>query len=97
MQGRTRSIEKFSGYMYKPGASCAHNQPSLPVYDGTKWEWKNCSDLYLSDEGVERWKTAFYGLEGWDSQTGYPKRETLEKFGLRHVADLLQDRGKLGS
>jgi aldehyde:ferredoxin oxidoreductase len=96
MQGRNRDIEKFSGYMYKPGASCAHNSPSLPVYNGAEWGWKNCSDLYLSDEGVERWKTAFYDLEGWNSQTGYPKRETLEKLGLREVADALQSSGKLG-
>jgi aldehyde:ferredoxin oxidoreductase len=97
MQGRNRDIEKFSGYMYKPGASCAHNQPSLPVYDGAEWNWKNCSDLYLSEEGVERWKTAFYDVEGWNPGTGYPKRETLEGLGLRHIADTLQARGKLGS
>jgi aldehyde:ferredoxin oxidoreductase len=96
MQGRTREIEKFSGYMYKPGASCAHNSPSLPVYNEGEWSWKNCSDLYLSEEGVERWKTAFYTLEGWNSKTGYPKRQTLESLGLKDVADVLQSRGKLG-
>lgn len=97
MQGRNRATEKFSAYMYRPGASCAHNQPSLPVYDGAKWDWKNCSDLYLSEEGVERWKTAFYEFEGWNSKTGYPKRVTLEKLGLGFVADVLQDRKKLGA
>lgn len=97
LQGRNRSIEKFSGYMYRPGASAAHNQPSIPVYDGTEWAWKDCSNLFLSEEGVERWKTAFYECEGWDPQTGYPRREILEKLGLKHVADILQSRGKLGS
>jgi aldehyde:ferredoxin oxidoreductase len=96
LQGRNRSVERFSGYMYKPGASCAHNQPSIPVYDGAAWDWKNCSDLYLSEEGVERWKTAFYEYEGWDTKTGYPRRETLEKLGLKHVADVLHGRGRLG-
>jgi len=97
IQGRDRNVEKFSEYMYRPGASCAHNQPSLPVFNGVAWDWKNCSDLYLSEEGVEQWKSAFYGIEGWDLKTGYPKRETLEKLGLKHVADGLQRRGKLGS
>jgi aldehyde:ferredoxin oxidoreductase len=95
MQGRNRDMEKFSGFMYQPGASKAHYQPSLPVYDGTKWDWIDCGDLYLDNAGVEHWKTAFYNFEGWDSQTGYPRRSTLEKLGLRHVADVLQADNKL--
>ena len=97
MQGRNRNMEKFSGFMYKPGASSANFQSSIPVYSGRKWDWINCSDLYLDDEGVERWKTAFYNFEGWDSKTGHPKRSTLEKLGLRQVADVLEGKGKLGS
>ncbi len=45
---------------------------------------------------VEQWKTAFYGVEGWDSRTGYPKSDTLGKLGLRHVAEVLRKNGKLG-
>jgi aldehyde:ferredoxin oxidoreductase len=96
MQGRNRDLEKFSGFMYRPGASKAHYQPSLPVFNGTKWDWIDCGDLHLEDAGVEHWKTEFYNFEGWDSKTGYPKRSTLEKLGLRHVADVLQANGKLG-
>lgn len=83
--------------MYKPGASSAHNSPSIPVYDGTKWDWVNCSDLYLDEDGFERWKTTFYELEGWDPRNGYPKRATLQKLGLRHVADVLESRNRLGA
>ena len=96
MQGRNRKVEKFSGFMYNPGASKAHYGPSIPVYDGKKWDWVDCSDLYLDEEGVEKWKTAFYNFEGWDSQNGYPTRETLEKLGLSQVADVLAANGKLG-
>jgi aldehyde:ferredoxin oxidoreductase len=96
MQGRNRDTEKFSGFMYKAGASNAHYQPSVPVFDGKKWDWIDCSDLYLDEAGVERWKTAFYTFEGWNPETGYPKRETLETLGLRQVADVLEDKGKLG-
>ncbi len=91
-------LNSYGRYMYKPGAvSCAHNQPSIPGYDGVEWSWKNCSDAYLSEEGVEGWKPAFYDVERWDFKTGYPKRKILEKLGLREVSDILQDRHKLGA
>ena len=97
MQGRRRDIEKFAGFMYKPGASSAALGGTLPVYDGSKWSWTKLTDLYLDDKGVEQWKTAFYAAEGWDPKTGYPTRKTLEDVGLKHVADVLQAKNKLGS
>lgn len=39
----------------------------------------------------------YYELHGWDKQTGYPKRSTLEKYGIGYVADELERRGKLGA
>ncbi len=69
----------------------------IPVYDGSKWDWKNCRELYLDDQGVEHWKTEFYRFEGWDTNTGYPARKTLEALGLKYVADVLQAKNKLGS
>lgn len=96
LQGRTREIEKFAGYMYKRGASMSGVALNLPVYDGQKWEWVNCRELYFDDRGVERWKTAFYTVEGWNPETGFPTRKTLEELGLPHVADVLQSRNKLG-
>jgi aldehyde:ferredoxin oxidoreductase len=97
LQGRHRDMEKFAGFMCRPGASSAALGGSLPIYDGSKWEWKNCTDLYLDEQGVEQWKTAFYKFEGWDPKTGYPTRRTLEGLGLKHVADVLEAKGKLGS
>jgi aldehyde:ferredoxin oxidoreductase len=97
LQGKNRDTEKFSGYMYKPGASKAHYGPTIPVFDGTKWDWKDCSDLYLDHDGVEKWKTAFYSYEGWDPKTGHPTRQTLGKLGLSRVADVLENKGKLGA
>ncbi len=96
LQGRTRETEKFAGYMYRPGASMANFGTRLPVYDGSEWAWVDCRDLYLDDGGVERWKTAFYRIEGWDARTGYPGRGTLEALGLGHAADALEAAGKLG-
>jgi aldehyde:ferredoxin oxidoreductase len=96
LQGRAREMEKFGGYMYRPGASMSGASTNLPVYDGSKWNWVNCRELYLDDKGVERWKTEFYKTEGWDPQTGHPTRKVLEDLQLKHVADLLQAKGKLG-
>jgi len=96
LQGRTRESEKFAGYMYRPGASMANFGTTLPVFDGSAWDWVDCKALYLDDAGVERWKTAFYRIEGWDEETGCPRRKTLEGLGLKHVADTLQSRNRLG-
>ena len=67
----------------------------IPVFSGGKWDWMDCSDLYLDHSGFEQWKTEFYTVEGWNAETGYPRRETLKELGLAHIADLLETRGKL--
>jgi aldehyde:ferredoxin oxidoreductase len=96
MQGRHRKMENFSGYYYRPGASYCGFAPELPIYDGSKWEWQNCKELYFTREGVDQFKTHFYNLEGWNPESGYPKRKTLEDLGMKHVADFLQSKNKLG-
>ncbi len=97
VQGRHKKMENFSGYYYRPGASYCGFSPELPIFDGSKWEWKNCKELYFTREGVDQWKTHFYNVEGWDPNSGYPKRKTLEGLGMKHVADFLQSKNKLGS
>jgi len=97
LQGRHKNMEKFTGYYYRPGASYCGFAPELPIYDGSKWAWTNCKELYFSDKGIEQFKTHFYNHEGWDPDSGYPKRKTLEDLNLKHVADLLQSKNKLGS
>ena len=36
-----------------------------------------------------RWKSYFYEIEGWDKDSGYPERKTLEELGLKYAANLL--------
>jgi aldehyde:ferredoxin oxidoreductase len=50
----------------------------------------------MEDKGVEQWKTHFYEVEGWDTNTGFPKRKTLEYLGMKNVSDILQANNKLG-
>jgi aldehyde:ferredoxin oxidoreductase len=97
LQGRNREMEKFSGFMYKPGASHANVMGGVPIYDGSKWSWTTGLDMYLDKQGVEQWKTAFYRIEGWDVNSGAPTRKTLEDLELKHAADALQSKNKLGA
>jgi aldehyde:ferredoxin oxidoreductase len=46
---------------------------------------------------VDQFKDHFYELEGWDKQHGWPKRKTLEDLGMKHVADGLAAKGRLGT
>ena len=54
-------------------------------------------DMYLDEKGVEDFKTHFYALEGWDTAHGWPTRKTLEDFGLKHVADTMAAKNRLGA
>jgi aldehyde:ferredoxin oxidoreductase len=97
MQGRKRDNEKFAPFMYKPGACAMNFQGGVPVYENGKWSWQDNADMYFDREGVELFKSHFYKLEGWDDRNGWPTRKTLEEFGLKHVADTMTSRGKLGA
>jgi len=69
---------------------------TLTVYDGKECDWQNCRELYLSEKGVETFKEHMYDVQGWNRESGYPTRKTLEEMYLKHVADNLQSKGKLG-
>jgi aldehyde:ferredoxin oxidoreductase len=97
MQGRHKKMENFTGYHYRPGASYCGFYNNLPILTGDKWEIQNCRELYLSKEGVDQFKTHFYNVEGWNPDSGYPTRKTLEDLKMKHVADLLESKSKLGS
>jgi len=66
------------------------------VYKNGQWASVAQANMYLDKAGVEQWKTHYYKFEGWDVETGWPTRNTLEELGLRKVADTLQKAGKLG-
>lgn len=55
-------------------------------------------DPYGETVDWEEWNDAvdlFYEVSGWDKKTGWPTRETWEKYGLKDVADELESIGKL--
>lgn len=61
-----------------------------PLKKGKMDGWKLDMDKW--NEMLDK----YYTLHGWDKETGYPTRSTLERFQLGYVADELEERGKLG-
>jgi len=49
----------------------------------------------LDRDGMARMLDDYYRVVGWDRETGIPTRETLERLGLKDVADQLQAMGKM--
>jgi aldehyde:ferredoxin oxidoreductase len=104
LQGRTREVEVYAGYMYDVGstsvpgaASIGYEAPYvMPVFENGEWIYKNLGGRKLDRKKVEDWKTKYYALEGWDTTTGQPTRKALEGVGLANVADALEKAGKLG-
>ncbi len=92
LQGRHRDMEVFPDYLYTQKSRGAH----LPMYENGKWEYGTGAGRTLDRAKVEDFKTRFYKFEGFNPDNGYPTRATLEKMGLKKVADLLQTKGKLG-
>jgi aldehyde:ferredoxin oxidoreductase len=93
LQGRHRDMEVLAGYVY----NVPRERPYyLPVYENGSWSYSPCTGRVLNRKKFEEWKTKYYKFEGWNSDNGWPKRNTLEKMGLKKVADMLQSKGKLG-
>ena len=70
----------------------------LPMYDATtkKWSYSTGEGRKLDRSKVEDWKTMFYAFEGFNTTSGWPTRKTLEEMGLKKVADVMQDKNRLG-
>ncbi|MDI6901571.1 MAG: aldehyde ferredoxin oxidoreductase N-terminal domain-containing protein [Anaerosomatales bacterium] len=101
LQGRERDQEVFTDYNYEVGAVPGYTTYEVPyvvpAFENGEWTYKSVSGRMLDRDKVEDWKTKFYTLEGWDTSTGWPTRATLEDLGLGHVADTLEEAGKLGA
>jgi aldehyde:ferredoxin oxidoreductase len=93
LQGRHRDLEVLAGYVYKVPTKRPYY---LPVYQNSKWSYDPNVGRVLNKAKFEEWKTKYYEFEGWNTGSGWPKRNTLEQLGLKKVADQMQSKGKLG-
>ena len=92
IQGRDKAMEVWPDYMYDTPTN-GSMQPM--VVDG-KWTYSNGKGRVFDRAKFEDFKTRFYKFEGWNPDNSYPTRATLEKMGMKNVADVLQSKGKLG-
>lgn len=101
LQGRHRSEEYFPPFPPYDSYVYSDEPPYLnpwqyPVYDEEKKEYRwEIGNFPIRKDKMDEFKTTYYNLEGWDTETGRPTRQTLEGCGLKYVADELEARGKL--
>ena len=94
LQGRHRDMVKFADYYYTEPMN--RSPYPVPVFENDEWSFIDMKDRPLDRDKFEEWKTLYYQLEGWDPETGWPTRSTLEEQGLGHIADALEKAGKCG-
>ncbi|MCX5896433.1 MAG: aldehyde ferredoxin oxidoreductase, partial [Proteobacteria bacterium] len=93
LQGRHRDMVQFADYIYdKPNTV----KFIMPVNENGQWEYNPVGGRLIDRAQFEEFKTRYYTLEGWDTESGWPKRSTLEALGLKSVADELESKEKLG-
>jgi len=88
---------------YQKGEMFDNLERALAARDGRTRQDDIFHDLYFEKEDaggrkyiredLERAKTDYYKLMGWDTKTGIPTGLTLEKLGLKEVAEGLEKRG----
>jgi aldehyde:ferredoxin oxidoreductase len=98
LQGRHRDMVHFAANVYEKIPLFPADVPNayLPGRENGKWDYYGYSRRTLDKNKFEEFKTRFYRLQGWDTNSGYPKRSTLESLGLGYVADELERNNNIG-
>jgi aldehyde:ferredoxin oxidoreductase len=97
LQGRHRDLVHFAAHIYeRPYSGLDYPSYHLPGRRDGEWAYLRVNGRSLDRDKFEAFKTAYYEIEGWDTSSGWPTRETLEALDLGHVADELEGEGKLG-
>ncbi len=95
--------------LFTIGERICNLERAIVVRDGRSRETDSIPDFFfeapvpdgpqrgrrLDRERFERMKDEYYELRGWDVETGFPRRSTLEGLGLKEVADALEKHEKL--
>ncbi len=99
-------IEMSLEESYQKGEILCTLERALAVRDGRTRKDDTLRDLYFEKEDaggrkylredLERSKSEYYRLMGWDVGSGIPTEPTLERSGLKDVAEDLQKRRILG-
>jgi aldehyde:ferredoxin oxidoreductase len=73
----------------REGRRRVHDTFNDVIYTRAPWSWTSKAEFEgkVMDE--------YYTARGWDLKTGIPRRSTLEKLGLKSVADELESKYKV--
>jgi aldehyde:ferredoxin oxidoreductase len=82
---RVLNIEK--AYNVREGKLREHDMPTSRIF--RKREGGPLDGKGLDKQEIERLFDHYYKIHGWDPSTSIPRRDTLEKLGLKYVADEL--------
>jgi aldehyde:ferredoxin oxidoreductase len=97
LQGRHRDMVHFAEFVYRrPAVGTDGPVHCMPARGNGKWQYVNMLGRTINKNKFEEFKTRFYKLQGWDTTTGYPTRQTLESMNMAYVADELEKNNKLG-
>ncbi len=98
LQGRHRDMVHFVDNIYNKRPLFPADVPNayMPGKENGKWDYYGYSRRTLDRAKFDEFKTRFYRLQGWDENSGYPKRSTLESLGLSYVADELEKCNRIG-
>jgi aldehyde:ferredoxin oxidoreductase len=100
LQGRHRDMVYFADYIYRDDYWEEWKMPvpnRKALKPKNRWQYEDVGPRHLDWDKFDKFKTRFYRYEGWDPATGWPTRSTLESLDLAHVADDLENWGKLGA
>jgi len=87
----------------RQGRTRADDESVIPYHTQTQENGVGCIADYPDEAGprvvdIDEFKgllNRIYDLHGWDTEKGWPTRQTLETLGLKGVADELESLGKL--
>jgi aldehyde:ferredoxin oxidoreductase len=97
LQGRHRDMVHFADYFYTQPSFTFDGQPEyMPGRENGKWRYIKTLGRHFDKDKFEEFKSRFYTLQGWETNTGYPTAGTLKSLDLGYVAAELAQNGKLG-
>ena len=97
LQGRHRDMVHFADFLYTQPSTSLNGTPEyMPGRENGKWQYIKTLGRHFEKDKFEEFKTRFYELQGWETNSGYPMESTLKSLGLDSVAHELGQNGKLG-